>query len=263
MDSEALTTAETYWNKAAETYERKFSGTIVGQIRRRVVWSELERAFHTGDTVLEINCGTGIDAVHLGGHNISVSAYDISPKMIEMANEHADSVNPICRPHFGVLATEHLERLEHQTFDGAFSNFSGLNCVEDLSIVSRDVARLLKPKGRFVICMMGKLVPIEIGWFLFHGRPQKAFSRLFRSRESGTVQVRMPTVHQISVQMQNHFRLVRRRGAGITVPPSYAEGFALRVPRLMRFLAEFDQRVGHLPVIRSMADCAILTFEKI
>ena len=261
---EALKSAETFWDVAAETYEQKFSGTIVGQIRRRVVWRELERAFKPGDAVLELNCGTGIDAVYLGTRDISVTALDLSPKMIALARDHAKAVAPISRPRFEVLATENLDTLEAGPFDGAFSNFSGLNCVENLEDVSRDVAQLLRPQGRFLICMMGRFVPVEIIWFLLHGKPRRAFSRMLHQRLSvdGTFAIQRPTVHDIALQMGKHFRLVRWRGAGITVPPSYAERVAIRIPKIMATLAVLDQRVGHLPLIRSMADCVILEFER-
>src|SRR5882724_2459691 len=262
---EALKSAETYWDVAAETYEQKFSGTIVGKIRRRVVWKELERAFKPGDSVLELNCGTGIDAVYLGTRDISVTALDLSPKMIALARDHAKAVNPINRPRFEVLATENLDTMEAGPFDGAFSNFSGLNCVENLEDVSRDVARLLRPQGRFLICMIGTFVPVEIIWFLLHGKPRRAFSRMLPRRLSGDgpLVIQRPTVHDIAHQMRTHFRLVRWRGAGITVPTSYAERVAIHIPKIMAILAVLDQRVGHLPLIRSMADCVILEFERI
>jgi hypothetical protein len=164
-----------------------------------------------------------------------------------------------------VLATENINTLEVGPFDGAFSNFSGLNCVENLEDVSRDVAELLRPQGKFLICMRGRFVPVEIIWFLLHGKPRRAFSRMLHRRLSGdgSLVIQQPTVHEIAHQMRSHFRLVRWRGAGITVPPSYAERVAVRIPKIMALLAVLDQRVGHLPLIRSMADCVILEFERI
>jgi ubiquinone/menaquinone biosynthesis C-methylase UbiE len=267
LESERLRPAENYWNKAAETYEQKFTGTTVGQIRRRVVWQELDRIFKPGDDVLEINCGTGLDAVFLGTRGVNVTAFDLSPKMIELARSHSNKVKPFRSPHFGVLATENLDTLNEGPFDGAFSNFAGLNCVEDLSEVGKNVARLLKPGASFLLCMMGRFVPLEIIWFLVHGRPKRAFSRLLRSRLTCAGDTRMtiqrPTVSHIASQLRPHFQMVRRRGAGITVPPTYTESLAVRFPRAINALAKVDQRVGHLPLMRSMADCVILEFERL
>ncbi|HEY4051689.1 MAG TPA: methyltransferase domain-containing protein [Acidobacteriaceae bacterium] len=267
LNSELLRPAESYWNAAAETYGQVFTDTIVGQIRRKVVWRELERIFKPGDDVLEINCGTGLDAVFLGTRGVNVAAFDLSPRMIELAQSHSNNVKPFHPPRFRVLATENLDTLDEGPFDGAFSNFSGLNCVENLSEVGSNLARLLKRGAHFLICMRGRFVPIEIIWFLAHGRPKRAFSRLLNSRSTCAgnthLTVHQPSVSRIALQMLPHFRLVRRRGAGITVPPSYAESLAARFPKAIDAFAKIDQRVGHLPFIRSMADCVILEFERL
>ncbi len=52
------------------------------------------------------------------------------------------------------------------------------------------------------------------------------------------------------------------KGIGITVPPSYAEHVAARFPKLIDRLAWLDQRIGALPLIRNMADCVLLEFER-
>jgi hypothetical protein len=57
--------------------------------------------------------------------------------------------------------------------------------------------------------------------------------------------------------------LRRWRGVGITVPPSYMEHWASRFPRVVRFCAALDQRIGGLPVFRNMADCVVLEFERV
>jgi ubiquinone/menaquinone biosynthesis C-methylase UbiE len=266
FNADLLKPTASFWDAAAETYENRFTGTTVGQIRRQAVWQELERIFKPGHHILELNCGTGLDAVFLGNRGVKVEAFDISPRMIELAHEHSDRVRPATPPHFRVLPTEHLDTLAEGPFDGAFSNFSGLNCVEDLSEVRKSLARLLRPGSRFLLCMMGRFVPVEMLWFLAHGQPKRAFARLLSEstsyQEDTRLKIQRPTVSGIRMQMSPSFRLLRWKGAGITVPPSYAESFATRFPGLIRTLARFDQRAGALPLIRSMADCVILEFER-
>ncbi|WP_158944887.1 hypothetical protein [Granulicella sp. S190] len=64
-EGESMQTAQAYWDSAAETYEDVFSGTTIGKTRREAVWQDLKRLFRRDDHVLEINCGTGLDAVFL------------------------------------------------------------------------------------------------------------------------------------------------------------------------------------------------------
>ena len=266
VSSDQLQTAAIYWDTAAETYEQKFTGTTVGQIRRRAVWKELERTFHPGQHILELNCGTGIDAVFLGGKGINVLACDISPRMIEIARGLANETPTKAAPDFRVLATENLPTLSEGPFDGAFSNFAGLNCVADLSPVAASLALRLKPGARFIACMMGRFVPFEIAWYLAHRQPRRAFQRLRERRssfrEEENLMIHRPTVSEIARQMRPSFRLLRWKGIGITVPISYAEPFASRYPRLIQVLATVDDNVGGLPIFRGMADCLLLEFQR-
>jgi len=267
VSSNPLQSAAVYWDAAAETYEQKFTGTTVGQIRRRAVWRALERAFHPGQHILELNCGTGIDAVFLGGKGIHVLACDISPRMIELAQNLAAATAVPVPPEFRVLATESLPALGEGPFDGAFSNFAGLNCVADLSSVAASLASQLKPGARFIACMIGRFVPFEIAWYLAHRQPRRAFQRLrerrssFREEESLTIH--RPTVSEIVHQMRPAFRLLRWKGIGITVPISYAENFASRHPNLIHRLAVIDNAIGNLPLFRGMGDCVLLEFERV
>ena len=52
--------------------------------------------------------------------------------------------------------------LADESFDGAFSNFGALNCVQDLAAACRDLARLLKPGATALLCWMGPCCLWEI-----------------------------------------------------------------------------------------------------
>src|SRR5271154_2512994 len=122
---------EAYWDRAAATYDRVFAGTLIGRTRRHSVWRDLDRIFRPGQRLLELNCGTGDDAIHLGARGIRVLACDISPRMIQLAREQAATAGLGAMLDFRVLPSENIEALQSEgRFDGAFSNFSGLNCVE-------------------------------------------------------------------------------------------------------------------------------------
>ena len=267
-DGGSILAAQLYWDSAAETYEEVFSGTLVGRTRREAVWRELERLFVKDMRVLEINCGTGLDAVFLASKGVELLACDISPQMIERAREHAERQGITNRVEFLALATEDLGRLSGSpAFDGAFSNFSGLNCVDDLTEVQRQLAKMLKPGAPLLLCLMGRFALWETIWFLLHGSPRLAFRRILDKTDSITkspeLKIHHPSVEEIRSQFAPSFRLRRWRGVGITVPPSYMEHWASRFPRVVGVLAALDQRIGGLPVFRNMADCVVLEFERV
>src|SRR6266571_6874392 len=129
----------------ADTYDDTFSNSSIGRVQRRSVWMETDRIFRAGQRILEINCGTGIDALHLAGRGIEVLACDSSPRMVEVARRKALRAFLNVPPQFRVIGTEEIKILGDQeggaAFDGVFSNFAGLNCVGDLPRVARDLAR--------------------------------------------------------------------------------------------------------------------------
>ncbi len=257
---------QAYWDSAATRYENNFSGTVIGQTRRHSVWRDLDRTFHPGQRLLELNCGTGLDAIHLAARGIQVLACDISPHMIQIARQGAAESGFEGRLDFRVLPTENLETLESEApFDGAFSNFSGLNCVEDLSAVRRNLALLLKPGASLLACVIGHFVPWEILWFLAHGRPTRAFARVRDNGElfeAGDLKIQRPSVQQMARLFVPDFELRSWRGVGIAVPPSYMEQWARRFPKVTQLLARADNWIDRLPLFRNLGDCVLLEFSR-
>jgi ubiquinone/menaquinone biosynthesis C-methylase UbiE len=261
LSSEQTSSSQAYWNVAAETYDQEFTNTIIGQLWREAVWVELDRGFKSGQRVVELNCGTGVDAVHLANSGIQVVACDISPRMIELARKRATMAGLCGLLDFRVVATEMISVLETEgPFDGAFSNFSGLNCVEDLSNVKRDLARLLKPGGRIFVCMLGRFSAWDTLRHVVHGNYKKVFQRC--QRGDGVIKVQYPSIKEIEGVFSPQFSLRRWKGIGVTLPPSYVEHWARRFPHLTMALARVDRVIGRVPPLRSMASCILLEMER-
>jgi ubiquinone/menaquinone biosynthesis C-methylase UbiE len=66
----------------ASRYDETFTTSKIGQAQRAAVWSELAKTFRRGDRVLEIGCGTGVDACFLAERGVLVLASDSSSQMI-------------------------------------------------------------------------------------------------------------------------------------------------------------------------------------
>lgn len=259
--------AQVYWDRAAATYQQDFAGTLIGRTRRDAVWRELDAAFHAGRQILEVNCGTGIDAIHLAAAGVHVLACDISARMIDLARERARAHKFGDRVQFRVLATEDIGTIAGTNlFDGALSNFSGLNCVQDIGVVRESLARLLKPGATLLMSVMGRFVPWEVAWFVAHRDLGTAFRRWRLSNsyplQAGELKVEVRSVGEMARLFAPEFRLKARKGIGIAVPPSYMERWTRRFPKITVALANADRLLGSVPVIRGMADCALLSFER-
>jgi ubiquinone/menaquinone biosynthesis C-methylase UbiE len=271
MDSMMTPTAcAAPFDAVAGTYDETFTNSLIGRAQRSATWRELDRTFRPGQRVLELNCGTGIDAVHLADRGIEVVACDVSPRMIEVARHHLSRTAPRAPIDFRVLATEEIAELQGKgPFDGAFSNFAGLNCVPNLSLVASDLAQLLKPGAPAVLCFAGRYVAWEMLWYMMRGDARKAFRRLQRGPIAGritegvTVDVHYPSVRELARTFEPEFRLRQWMGVGVAVPPSYAEAQARRFSRVIGMLEAIDRIAGHCPFVRSLADHVLLTFERV
>jgi 2-polyprenyl-3-methyl-5-hydroxy-6-metoxy-1,4-benzoquinol methylase len=260
---QALQLSTEFWNTAAGRYERVFTGTSVGKMWRDSVWRELDSRFESGARVLELNCGTGIDAIHLAQRGVSVLACDISPRMIELARMEASATPVFNRIDFRVLATEHLTALgTSESFDGAFSNFSGLNCVQDLCAVSRNLGRLLRPAASLFLCMVGDRPALGTLWRLVHGNYKSASRSSARTAPKAAVKVYNPSRKQIVDSFAPEFTLRRWKGIGIVVPPSYMEEWASQYPAFTSRLNRIDQLISGFRAFRSWGICTLFEFER-
>ena len=121
----------------AASYDRTFDGTDIGARMRARTRARLDTAFRPGQRVLELNCGTGEDALHLARRGIQVIATDASPAMLGEARRKIAAAGLSERVETRLLPIETIGDIAASApFDGAFSNFGGLNCVADLNRVA-------------------------------------------------------------------------------------------------------------------------------
>jgi SAM-dependent methyltransferase len=253
----------------ADRYDETFTYSKIGQAQRASVWKELETAFHPGDCVLELGCGTGVDACFLADRGVKVVACDNSPQMIKVATRRFAECekNNLVQTH--VLAAEDVDSLRtDDAFDGAFSNFGALNCVQDLPQVARNLAALLKPGARALLCWIGPYCLWEILWYLGRGNPRKAFRRFRRGgvtarlAEGTSIHVHYPSVRLLARTFSPEFQLKSIKGIGVSVPPSYLEPWANQFPRLFGLSVRADLVLGHCSGFRSLADHVLLEFRR-
>ena len=258
------------FDAVASRYDDTFTSSIIGRAQRAAVWKELTRAFRPGDRVLEIGCGTGVDACHLGERGVEVLACDPSPEMIDVAEGSVRKRGLQAVVRTCVLRGEDIWSLPaDQMFDGAFSNFGALNCVEDLAPVAKGLARLLRPGSSAVLCWMGPFCLWEMLSYLLRGNFAKAFRRLRLGGVSAKlghqafVQVRYPSVAALAKACTPQFRLRSVQGIGVAVPPSYLEPWARRHSRLIRWSEQFDDCFGRWPGFRSIGDHVLVRLERV
>jgi ubiquinone/menaquinone biosynthesis C-methylase UbiE len=251
----------------AERYDSMFTLSRIGRAQREVVWKRAAATFPRGSHVLELNCGTGEDAIYLSRLGITVTACDASARMIDRARAKQAKQPAEARVEFLLLSTERLTELPgHACFDGVFSNFSGLNCIGDLAAVATQLAERLRPGAPLLLCLSTRFCLWEVLHYLSKGKLRKALRRCrgisYPSVGQVTFPVYYPTLSSLRDFFAPGFHLQSITGVGITVPPSYLEPWVARHPRLLQLLERIDEVIRTWPVVRILGDHMLLHLEK-
>jgi ubiquinone/menaquinone biosynthesis C-methylase UbiE len=230
----------------AERFDERFTPWLSVAAQRRSVRSAMEQAFPPGARLLEIGGGTGEDALWLLQRGRQVLLTDASPLMVRIA---AGKFAGVAGASAEVCAAENLADLADRAaapFDGAFSNFAALNCVDDLGPFSRGLARLLRPGAPALLVIFGRVCPGEWLTETLCGRPQNALRRLAAGDQPARLGGREFTVRyhrrrDLERLMAPWFRPAGRLGVGVFVPPSAAEPWISDHPRLLSVLETIDR----------------------
>jgi ubiquinone/menaquinone biosynthesis C-methylase UbiE len=246
----------------AGTYDQAFSPVSIAALMRRAVWRRADAAFRPGSVVLEMNCGTGEDAVHLAARGVHVKATDISPEMVRVAAEKAAVHGLSDRVEVSQLAWEELDTLGEGRFDGALSDFGGLNCVLDLPSAATALARCLRPGSRVLLCVMGPAAVWEWIWFGAHLKFSKAVRRLRRNPEWRGIPLHYPSPYRLSRAFSNGFRVKRLSALGLFLPPCL-EFLAPRWPRVIAALNHCERLCEAVPPLAWISDHYLLELERL
>jgi ubiquinone/menaquinone biosynthesis C-methylase UbiE len=260
-----LAAAATAFDRVAESYDELFTHAAIGRAQRKQVWKELLAAFPRGSRILELNCGTGEDARFLAKEGRSVVACDASAAMISVARRNHEAAGADSTIQYLQAANEDLGALcFEKPFDGAFSNFSGLNCLAEFHSFARNLAKLVKPEARVLLCLWSRVCVAEVVWYLMQAQPTKAARRLSKKATARlgdlTISVNYPTVRKLRDSLSPWFQLVSRRAVGLFVPPSYTEPVIARHKHTLACLERLDSLCAGWPILRDAGDHVLLEF---
>lgn len=260
------------FDAAAARYDATFTETVLGRRLRAAAWAWTDRAFRPGDRVLELGCGTGVDAIHLAERGVQVVATDASGEMRRLTAERA-----VVRDAKDLVHVEPLDLAEigdpgwsdrlGAPFDGVLSDFGALNCVADRVRLLSALAEVVPPGGRLVLVVMGPLCPAEIGWHLLHGEGRAAARRWRSGARAGvgdgaSIAVWYPSVGRVTREAAPWFREVGRGGIGMTLPPSgLSEAFERR-GALLRLGAPLERRLARTRMGAAIGDHWVLDLER-
>jgi ubiquinone/menaquinone biosynthesis C-methylase UbiE len=256
------------FDTVAAFYDSTFTTSLIGRAQRSAVWAKAAQVFRAGDHVLELNCGTGEDALFLARRGIAVTACDASTRMIEQARFRTANELSAAPIEFRTLCTEELDQLDHDLlFDGVFSNFSGLNCVSDIHQAAQLISHRLKSGAQLLLCLSTRFCLWEIFYYTLRGNLRKAFRRCsgVTAAQLGphSFPVYYLTLNSLLQSLGPEFRFLSVKGIGISVPPSYLEKWARGHTRMIDFFESIDKIIGGWPGFRVVGDHMLVHLERV
>ena len=262
----------TTFDVLAGTYDAGFVNSLIGQAQRSISYKWLRPVLSgkTGRQLLEINCGTGTDAIWMAQKGHYVTATDASPAMVDQAKRKS-AITPL--PHQPAFQTCSFDSLQStfqgRQFDGIVSNFAGLNCVSPagMKILAQQLQELLRPGGYLAIVLFGKYCLWETMYFLLKAQPKLAFRR-WTTKEvlvPLTAKVQQPVYYysiKAFARLLTPLQLIEKRPVGLCIPPSWMEGYMQQHPRFYHTLMQWEEKIGGASFATSLADHSFMLFKK-
>jgi ubiquinone/menaquinone biosynthesis C-methylase UbiE len=250
------------FDSVAERYDTDFTNTDVGRLQRGIVHRLLRRKIDPSqyNRVLEINCGTGEDALWMARQGFSVSATDISGEMIRIAGEKASATALKNPPDFSRLSFSDISTDQENTYDLVFSNFGGLNCAgpDELHQVAIKLNKILRPGGKFIAVVMGKKCLSEKIYFTLKNSAQKHRrtnnSPVAASFQSGSFPVWYYSPKEFSELFKPWFNSPVCKPVGFFIPPSWLNGYFSRSGPVRAAAVQLEKMITHVPALSDYAD---------
>jgi ubiquinone/menaquinone biosynthesis C-methylase UbiE len=256
------------FSKQSALFDELYSGNTIIQYKRQRVRAHLQALLEPQSEILELNAGTGEDAIFFAKQGHRVHATDISEGMMRELSRKVRTNNLDASVSCETISYTMLTVLKNKgPFDCVFSNFAGLNCTGKLDQVLRDFDALLKPGGIVTLVTLPKFCLWET-LFLFKGKFRTAFRRFFASGgrkahvEGMNFRCWYYSPRFIIKHLRNNFDLIAVEGLCTIVPPSYIENFAEKHPRSFSFLCKWENRLKAKWPWRNVGDYYIISFRK-
>jgi ubiquinone/menaquinone biosynthesis C-methylase UbiE len=256
------------FNGQSQVFDELYSANSIIKYKRERVRNHLIKYLRPGSEILELNSGTGDDAIFLAQKGYKVHATDISTGMQEklvekLARQRLNGVvtNEIC-------SFTALDKLKNKgPYDAIFSNFAGLNCSGNLDKVLAGFDSLLRPGGIVVLVILPSFCLWESLLFL-KGKFKTASRRFFASKG------RRANIEGVSIacwyyrpgfiihNLKEKFNLMDIEGLCTIVPPSYIEKFPQKYPWLYSYLCKTENKFKSKWPWKYIGDYYIISFRK-
>lgn len=253
------------FSKQSSGYDDADTANIILQDLRLQVYDHVARFLEPNSRILELNAGTGIDALHFASQGHHVHATDLSDGMIDQIKRKISASHISHRLTCQQTSFENLEHIAQKGFDYVFSNFGGLNCTPDLRKVTMHLPILLNPGAYVTWVIMPPICPWELMGVL-KGNWGHAFRRLKKGGivahvEGEHFRTYYHSVRSIASAFGDAFVLVKCEGLAVLSPPPHRADLPRKHPLLYRLLRRLDEGVRQVFPFNRCADHVVVTMQ--
>jgi ubiquinone/menaquinone biosynthesis C-methylase UbiE len=256
------------FNKQSSLFDALYSGNTIVQYKRKRVRDHVMNLVPRGSHILELNAGTGEDAVFFAQQGYHVHATDISTGMQAILQKKVKEHGVGQQVSTELCSFTELYRLQQKgPYDMIFSNLAGLNCTGRLDEVLNSFAPLLKPGGIITLVILPPFCLWET-LMVLKGDTKTAFRRFF-SKNGVKAHIeghyftcwyyRPSFVHKT---LKEQYTLLGVEGLCTMVPPSYLDTFPQKYPRLYRLLTRLENKWKSSWPWRNIGDYFIISMQK-
>lgn len=256
------------FSKQAPIFDQLYgSDSIIVYKRKRVRDHILQFAKPNG-VMLELNCGTGEDALFFAQKGFTIHATDLSDRMLAILNQKTRASDFQKNISTELCPFTELDSLKNRApFDVVYSNFGGLNCTRELDKVLHDVSALVTPGGIVTLVVISKFCLWE-ALLLFKGKFKTAFRRFFSKHgrkahiEGHHFKCWYYPPSFVKKALKKDFDVLQVEGLCTLVPPSYIENFGGKYPKLFSFLKRKEDKWKSKWPWKYMGDYFIISLRK-
>lgn len=266
MNNEQLSASA--FSRQSVVFDDIYASNTIVHYKRERVRNHINQYVHPNSYILELNSGTGEDAVYFAQQGHHIHATDIAEGMQQKLNEKVKWNNLEHKVTTELCSFTQLNSIKNKgPYDLIFSNFAGLNCTDKLNDVLLSFRPLLTEHGLVTLVLLPPFCLWEL-MMLFRGKFKTAFRRL---NSKHGVNAHVEGVHfkcwyyrpsYIINTLKNDFELVDMEGLCTIVPPSYIEGFAEKHPRLYANLKKLEGKYKRTWPWKYTGDYYIITLRK-
>jgi SAM-dependent methyltransferase len=214
------------WQAAAPAYATAFTGAT-----RPFVEPLLDAAsVRAGMTLLDVACGPGVVSAQAAQRGAKPAGIDFSPAMIALAKAAHPALD------FRVADVEQLPFAD-ANFDAAIANF-GLHHFENLPRALHEIARVLRPRGRFAYTK----------WVAQRDNPPYR-AILDAVGEHGTLDVPMPAGQDANLTLEVLNAMVQAAGFAIDASGTTPTEKIWRLPAAADLIDVFESATARMATL--------------